>query len=274
MQYDSAEEKVSASIDHSNYSCQNLIILIPVRLASSRLPRKALVDIHGKPKLQRIYEHILQANIAPVYIVAGDQEIVDVASTFTQNIVLTDPELPSGTDRIQAGLNQIDPQGKYPFVMNFQGDAINTNPKVIGELMNTAQKTGADITTAALKISREGAQDPNVVKIAMGLKAQETVARALYFSRSPIPYDRDGLPGAYYHHLGLYLYTRKALQQFVSFPPGILEQREKLEQLRALEHGMSIYVKLFDSIKLFEGAPADIDTPEDLAEILRLPYWK
>lgn len=259
-----------------SYYYNNLVILIPVRMASTRLPGKALVDINGKPKIQRIFEHVSRTALSPTYIVAGDQEIVDRVSKFTDKVVLTDPDLPCGTDRIEAGLQQIDPTGgKYPFVVNFQGDAINVDPMIIKELMEVSLSTKADITTAAMLFKNsEDIANPKVAKVAMGLKPNEKSARALYFSRNVIPHDRDQPRGDFYHHVGVYVFTASALKRFVKFPPGILEQREKLEHLRALENGMTIYVKVIDKLKLYERAPADIDTPEDLEAIRKLREWK
>lgn len=252
----------------------NLIILIPAHLNSQRFPRKAIADIRGKPKIQRIYEHVTAANLAPVYIATGDQELANIVSAFTQNVVLTDSNVFNGTDCIKAGLDLIDPTGqRYQYVMNFQGDAINTDPKVISELMDLSSQTGADITTPALILDPSQVNDPAIVKITLGLRPNETSGRALYFSRNCVPHDRDNIIGPYYHHVGLYLYKAEALNRYVQCEPGILEQREKLEQLRALENGMTIYVKLLEKLKLYENAPPDIDTPEDLEKILSLDAW-
>ena len=131
------------------------------------------------------------------------------------------------------------------------------------------EKTGADMVTVGMKITKpEEINNPNYVKIAMGLRDGENFGRALYFSRSPVPFNRDAVP-AYdfaYWHIGIYVYRAEALKKFVSAPVGVLENIEKLEQLRALENGMSIYAQIVDSIKLIEDAPADINTPEELLE--------
>jgi len=246
-------------------------VLIPTRLKSTRLPNKPLAVINGKPLIQHVYEHAVAVHPAEdVYIASGDQEILDVAKTFGAKCILTDASLPSGTDRIAAALKEIDPTGtKYDIVVNFQGDGINVDPKLNLQLVDLMEKTGADIVTVGIKITKpEEINNPNYVKIAMGLRDNETYGRALYFSRSPVPFNRDNVP-AYdfaYWHIGIYVYRASALKQFVSSPVGVLEIIEKLEQLRALENGMSIYAQIVDSIKLVDAAPADINTPEELQE--------
>jgi len=246
-------------------------VLIPTRLKSTRLPNKPLAMINGKPLIQHVYEHAIAVHpAADVYIASGDAEILEAAQSFHAQCILTDPSLPSGTDRIAAALQQIDPDGtKYDIVVNFQGDGINVDPRLNLQLVDIMERSGADMVTVGIKITDADAiQNPNYVKIAMGLRDGETFGRALYFSRSPVPYNRDGVP-AYdfaYWHIGIYVYRASALQRFVSAPVGVLEQTEKLEQLRALENGMSIYALIVPGIKLIDAAPADINTPEELAE--------
>ncbi len=245
-------------------------VLIPTRLKSTRLPNKPLAVINGKPLIQHVYEHAIAVHPAEdVYIASGDKEIIDVAEKFGAKCVLTDASLPSGTDRISAALQDIDPDGtKYDIIVNFQGDGINVDPKLNLELIDIMEKTGADIVTVGKKITDKAEiENPAYVKIAMGLKPGEDTARALYFSRSAMPYHRDidSVDEAYWH-IGIYVYNAKSLKQFVSLPVGVLENREKLEQLRALENGMTIYAKIVESVKLVEEAPADINTPEELAQ--------
>ena len=184
--------------------------------------------------------------------------------------------MPSGTDRISAALKEIDPDGtKYDIIVNFQGDGINVDPKLDLELIRIMEETGADIVTVGKKITDpKEIHDPAYVKIAMGLKEGENTGRALYFSRNPLPHNRDngGENGFAYWHIGIYVYNAKSLRKFVSLPVGILENTEKLEQLRALENGMTIYAKIVPSIKLIEKAPADINTPEELAEAQKFDF--
>ena len=245
-------------------------VLIPTRLKSTRLPNKPLAMINGKPLLQHVYEHALKVHPKEdIYIAAGDQEIVDLAKNFGAQAVLTDPSLPSGTDRIVAAMKQIDPdETKYDTVVNFQGDGINVDPSLNLRLVELLDETGADWMTVGKKITDPNdIQNPAMVKIAMGLPEGKDYAQALYFSRSPIPFNRDSdaCTQAYWH-IGIYVYRLAALKKFVAAPEGILEKTEKLEQLRALENGMRIYALIVPSVKLIEEAPADINTPEELAE--------
>lgn len=252
-------------------------VMIPTRLKSTRLPNKPLALVNGKTVIQHVYEHALTVHPAEdVYIASGDQEIIDEAKKFGAKCILTDASLPSGTDRISAALTEIDPDGtKYDIIVNFQGDGINVNPKLDLDLIKIMEETGADIVTVGKKITKyEEIHDPAYVKIAMGLKDGEDVGRALYFSRNPLPHNRDkgGEHDFAYWHIGIYVYNAKSLRKFVSLPVGVLEDTEKLEQLRALENGMSIYAKIVPSIKLIEEAPADINTPEELAEAQKYAF--
>ena len=245
-------------------------VIIPTRLNSTRLPNKPLALVNGKTVIQHVYEHAIQVHPKEdVYIAAGDEAIVQEAQKFGAQCVLTPASLPSGTDRIVCALKTIDPDGtKYYTVVNFQGDGINVDPKLNVRLVELLEKTGADWVTVGKKITDpQDIQNPNYVKIAMGLKEGEDYGRALYFSRSPIPFNRDKVPEKdfAYWHIGIYVYRTEALKKFVTCPVGVLENTEKLEQLRALENGMSIYALIVPSIKLIEEAPTDINTPEELA---------
>ena len=247
----------------------NAAVIIPTRLRASRLPNKPLVDVNGKTLIHHVYNNAIAAHSPEdVYIAAGDREIIDEAKRIGARSVLTDPNLPSGTDRIAAALRQIDPRGnKYEIVVNFQGDGINVNPKVNYDLIELIKSTKADITTATQKItSPELISNPAYVKIAVSMREPEKVGRCVYFSRSVIPYDRDanGEAGSAYWHIGLYVYNADSLRRFVNYPVGVLERVEQLEQLRALENGMSIFALLVDDIRLVPEAPADINTEEEL----------
>ena len=246
-------------------------VLIPTRLKSTRLPNKPLAIINGKPLIQHVYEHAVAVHPKEdVYIAAGDKEIIEAAEKFGAKCILTDPSLPSGTDRIAAALKEIDPQGtKYDIAISFQGDGINVDPKLNLILTDILEKTKADIVTVGMKITTdEEMNDPTHVKIAMGLKDNENFGRALYFSRSLVPFNRDNVEKYHfaYWHIGIYVYRATALRKIVSLPVGVLENIEKLEQLRALENGMSIYALIVPSVKLIEEAPADINTPQELAD--------
>lgn len=248
-----------------------IVTMIPVRMASTRLPNKPLLDINGKSLLQRVYENVKKYVPGDVYVAAGDQVIVEACEKFGAKAILTDPKLPSGTDRIAAALKEIDPSGdKYDIVVNFQGDAVNVNPEINNQLIKIVEKSGCDIATVGMVFkTQEEIDSPNNVKIVMGLRNGETEGRCLYFTRVAAPYIRNPEKCSnhdFYHHIGIYVYNAKSLRKIVSLPVGVLEARESLEQLRALENGMIIRAKLVDNLKLNQEAPADIDTLEELEE--------
>ena len=252
-------------------------VIIPTRLNSTRLPNKPLAIVNNKTVIQHVYEHAISVHPKEdVYIAAGDPEILDEAKKFGAQCVLTPAALPSGTDRIVCALDQIDPSGtKNDVIVNFQGDGINVDPKLNLRLVQLLEQTNADWVTVGKKITDPNEiQNPNYVKIALGLNPGQDFGRALYFSRSPIPFNRDNIPekNFAYWHIGIYVYKTEALRRFVSCPVGILEATEKLEQLRALENGMSIYALIVPSIKLIENAPTDINTPEELAEAQKYEF--
>ena len=248
-----------------------IVTMIPVRMASTRLPNKPLLDINGKSLLQRVYENVKKYVPGDVYVAAGDQVIVDECKKFGAQAILTDPKLPSGTDRIAAALKEIDPSGnKYDIVVNFQGDAVNVNPEINNQLIKIVEESGCDIATVGMVFkTQEEIDSPNNVKIVMGLRDGETEGRCLYFTRAAAPFIRNSEKCSnhdFYHHIGIYVYNAKSLQKIVSLPVGVLEARESLEQLRALENGMVIRAKLVNNLKLNQEAPADIDTLEELEE--------
>lgn len=256
-----------------------VITMMPVRLAATRLPNKPLLNINGKTLVQRVYENVEKAlgGKSDIAIAAGDQAIVDECNKFGATAILTDPALPSGTDRIAAALKVLDPKGeKYDIVVDFQGDNLNVDPAVCLPLVEMVQKTDCDIATCGMIIKNEDDKNnPNVVKIVMGLKEGEKEARCLYFTRATAPYTRnpEKCPNQdLYHHIGIYVFKASSLQKMVSLPTGVLEKREALEQLRALENGMTIRARLVEDIRLVKQAPADINTKEDLEA--SLPWIK
>lgn len=232
------------------------IIIIPARLAATRLPNKPILPIDGTPMIIHVWRKAIEADIGRVVVACGDQEIVDVVESYGGEAVLTPADLPSGSDRIYAALTMLDPDKKYDCVMNVQGDVPTVNPQDLIYLHQCHQRAGYPITTLAAQMpSEEGKEKPGYVKIALTLDPlQIGMARAHYFSRGPIPYGLD----KWYHHIGVYAYQRQALAQFVGLPPSSLEQEEKLEQLRALEAGIPIGIGLVDSV------PIGVDTAEDL----------
>jgi 3-deoxy-manno-octulosonate cytidylyltransferase (CMP-KDO synthetase) len=234
------------------------IVLIPSRLASVRLPDKPLADIGGQPMIERVWRRALDAAIGPVVVAAADPPIVAAIEKAGGRAVLTDPAHQSGSDRIFEALGRIDPGGRHDAVVNVQGDLPTIDPMLIRRVLQPLADPQVDIATLGVEIVREQERlDPNVVKVvaAFDPAAGKLVARALYFSRATVPYNL----GPHYHHIGIYAYRRHALERFVKLPPSILERREKLEQLRALEAGMRIDVALVDTI------PLGVDTPAELA---------
>jgi len=234
----------------------NPIIIIPARLASTRLPGKPLADIHGKPMIVHMLEHGLAADIGPVGVACGDQEIVDAVRAAGGRAVLTDPALPSGSDRVHAALATLDPDGRHDVVVNLQGDFPTLDPAALRLVVRPLDDPGIDIGTLVVPIdSDEEAHTASFVKAACAFDGDALIAPALYFSRQPIPWG----DGPRWHHVGIYAYRRPALDRFVSLPPSPLERRESLEQLRALEAGMRI------ACARMAHGPFGVDTPEDLA---------
>lgn len=248
-----------------------IVTMIPTRMASTRLPNKPLIDINGKTLIQRVYENVKKTVPGDIIVAAGDQVIVDDCKKFGAKAVLTDPALPSGTDRIAAALKEIDPEGsKYDIVVNFQGDGLNVDPAVNNELIEMIERTDCDIATCGrIFANKDEAENPTNVKIVMGLRDGETEGRCLYFTRAVAPYTRNPEKCKnqdLYHHIGIYVYKASSLKKFVELPVGVLENRESLEQLRALENGMTIRAKVISKMVLDERAPADINTEEELTE--------
>lgn len=236
---------------------KKILTIIPVRLASTRLPNKPLADICGKTMIQRVYEQALAADLGDVIIACDGAEIANEAKKFGAKFVITDPNLPSGTDRIYAGFKSFG--GDFDVIINLQGDLPNIDPRVIRAAAEAALRDDCDIATVASKIkNREEISNPNVVKIAMTENG-----RALYFSRCAIPYSKEN-SGDYFHHIGIYAYKKTALEKFVNLAPSSLERRESLEQLRALENDMRIFVKIV------EAHPLSVDTKEDLEIVTKL----
>lgn len=234
----------------------NPIILIPARMAATRLPGKPLADIGGTPMIVRVMRQAQAADIGPVAVAAGDPEIVAAIEAAGGRAVLTDPDLPSGSDRILAALAHLDPAGRHDVVINLQGDMPFVSPSVLldcGALLAT--HASCDIATV---VAPEGSPDdrsnPDVVKAVLAMDSDGRSGRALYFTRSTLYGD-----GPVWRHIGIYGYRRGALQRFNAARPSPLERREKLEQLRAMELGLSIWAAVA------ETAPISVDNPADLA---------
>jgi 3-deoxy-manno-octulosonate cytidylyltransferase (CMP-KDO synthetase) len=233
----------------------NPIIVIPSRLASTRLPNKPLADIHGRAMILHVLDRAWEADIGPVAVACADAEIAAVVRDAGGVAVLTDPSLPSGSDRVHAALALLDPQGQHDVVINLQGDLPTMPPGQLRAVLSPLSDPGFDIATLVAPILTETeAQAPSVVKAACAFERGRAVSAALYFSRAPIPAG----DGPRWHHIGVYAYRRAALARYVSLPASPLEKRENLEQLRALEDGMRI------ACARVEFAPFGVDTEADL----------
>ena len=231
------------------------IVVIPSRMASTRLPGKPLAKIAGKAMILHVLDRGLEADIGPVAVACADPEIFEAVRAAGGIAVLTDPSLPSGSDRVHAALTALDPQGRHDVVVNLQGDLPTMPPQQLRAVITPLSDPAIDIATLVAPIETpEEAAAPSVVKAACAFDRGRAVSPALYFSRAPIPSGE----GPLWHHIGIYAYRRAALARFVSLPESPLERREKLEQLRALEAGMRIACARVDH------APFGVDTPSDL----------
>lgn len=233
----------------------NPIVLIPARMASTRLPGKPLADIGGVPMIVRVWRQAVAAGVGPVVVAAAEREIAEAVEAAGGRAVLTAPDLPSGSDRIFAALEALDAKAQHDVVINLQGDLPALDPEAVRAVAAALAETGADIATLAAEIDNDADRDnPNVVKPVVAWEADGRRGRALYFTRARAPHG----DGALFHHIGIYAFRRAALARFVALAPSPLEKREKLEQLRALEAGMSIAVARVDEV------PLSVDTQEDL----------
>ena len=234
----------------------NPIVLIPARMASTRFPGKPLAEIAGEPMIVHVWRRAVEADAGPVLVAAAEPDIVAAVGAVGGRAVLTDPDLPSGSDRIHQALERADAARTHDAVINVQGDLPSIEPAAIQAALGTLATDGVDIGTIAAEITREAERtDPNVVKAVVAFAEGARTGRALYFTRATAPAG----DGPLLHHIGLYAYRRDALDRFVALPPGTLEKREGLEQLRALEAGMRIDVALVDTVPLGVDTPADLE---------------
>ena len=231
------------------------ILVIPARMAATRLPGKPLADIHGRPMIAHVLDRAREAGIGPVAVAAGEPEIIAAARAAGAEAVLVAEDVPSGTDRVQRAMATLDPDGRYDVVVNLQGDFPTIAPETLRAVLEPLADPAVDIGTLVCPIANEEeANTASFVKCACAFTGDSRVAPALYFSRLPIPWGE----GPRWHHIGVYAYRRAALDRFVSLPASPLEMREKLEQLRALEAGMRI------SAARVDHGPFGVDTPHDL----------
>jgi 3-deoxy-manno-octulosonate cytidylyltransferase (CMP-KDO synthetase) len=230
------------------------LVLIPARMAATRLPGKPLLDIAGLPMIVHVLRRAEAARIGRVAVATDTPEIAAAVTSHGGEAVMTRADHPSGSDRIYEALGKLDPGGETEIVVNLQGDFPTIRPDNIRSVLGPLADPAVDIATLAAQIhTEEEDTNPNVVKV-VGSPISEHRLRALYFTRATAPWGE----GPRYHHIGLYAYRRAALQRFVGLAPSALERREKLEQLRAIEAGMRIDVTLVDTV------PRGVDTPADL----------
>ncbi|WP_374573661.1 3-deoxy-manno-octulosonate cytidylyltransferase [Phenylobacterium sp.] len=242
------------------------IILIPARMAATRLPGKPLADIEGVPMIVRVLRQAEAAGVGPVAVAAGDSQIVEAVQAFGGRAVLTDPDLPSGSDRILAALEVLDPEGRHDVVVNLQGDMPFVAPSILRAAVDLlAAHPDCDIATVVeAEASPAVRTNPDMVKAVLAMQPDGRSGRALYFTRSVLYGDAP-----VWHHHGVYAYRRDALVRFTAAPPSSLEMREKLEQLRALEMGMTIWAAVIDEPPISVDNPADLERARAYARGLK-----
>ncbi|KKN87133.1 hypothetical protein LCGC14_0261640 [marine sediment metagenome] len=231
-----------------------ILVLIPARLGSTRLRKKALADIAGRPMVVRVAERAEAAGIGRVVVATDAEEIRAAVAAAGHEAVMTSPDHPSGSDRIFEALTRLDPDGAIETVVNVQGDLPTIEPEAIRQVLAPFEDPRCDVATLCVAIRDEAEKtNPNVVKL-VGSPIGPSRLKALYFTRATAPWGE----GPLYHHVGLYAYRRAGLERFVRLPPSTLEIRERLEQLRALEDGMRIDAEIVDTV------PLGVDGPDDL----------
>ena len=230
------------------------IVLVPARMGATRLPGKPMADIHGEPMIVHVWRRAVEAGIGPVLVATDAPDIAEAIEKAGGKAILTGSDHPSGTDRIAEALERHDPQGKYDLVVNVQGDLPTIDPTSVHAAIIPFEDAAVDMSTICAVITREEEKTaPSVVKL-IGSEIGPRRLRCLYFTRATAPTG----PGPLLHHIGLYGYRRETLRRLVTLPPSALEQRERLEQLRALEAGMRIDAMIVDTV------PLGVDTLDDL----------
>jgi 3-deoxy-manno-octulosonate cytidylyltransferase (CMP-KDO synthetase) len=243
---------------------KNPIVLIPARLAATRLPGKPLIDIAGEPMIVHVWRRAIEADIGPVVVATPDQGIIDAIHAVGGRAQLTGFEHQSGSDRIAEALIRLDPDGLHDAVINVQGDLPVLAPETIRAPFRLLADPSVDIATPVAIAANDERDNPNVVKAVFEPIGDDngvpTSGKALYFTRASAP---SG-DGPLYHHIGLYAYRRAALTAFVAAPQSLLEKRERLEQLRALALGMTVHVAIVDTVPLGVDTQADLDRARGL----------
>ena len=237
------------------------LIVIPARLAATRLPKKPLAEIAGEPMIVHVWRRAMEADCGPVLVATDADEVLDAVSKAGGEAVMTRANHASGSDRIHEALQQFDSDRRIDTIVNLQGDLPTLDPRLVRACVGALEEGGADIGTIAAEIMREEERsNPNVVKVVGSPLPRGGVLNALYFTRATAPHGE----GPLYHHIGIYAYRRAALERFVRLPPSPLETREKLEQLRALEAGFRIHVGLVDTVPLGVDTPADLERAREI----------
>ncbi|NSX89210.1 3-deoxy-manno-octulosonate cytidylyltransferase [Agrobacterium tumefaciens] len=243
-----------------NRDFEKAVVLIPARMASTRLPGKPLADIGGKPMIVQVALRAREAGAERIVVAVDDEQVFSAVQNAGFEVMMTRNDHQSGSDRIFEALQKADPYGNAEYIINVQGDLPTIEAETIRASLRPLENAAVDIATLTVEIiDEEEKTNPNVVKI-VGSPLSETRLRALYFTRATAPYG----DGPLYHHIGLYAYRRAALETFVSLPPSPLEMRERLEQLRALEAGMRIDAEIVRSV------PLGVDTPHDLEKARKI----
>jgi 3-deoxy-manno-octulosonate cytidylyltransferase (CMP-KDO synthetase) len=235
---------------------EKTVVVIPARMASARLPGKPLADIHGLPMIVHVWKRAIEANIGKVLVAAAENEIADVIRSHGGDAIVTDPSLPSGSDRIAQALKLRDIREKFEYVVNLQGDLPTIDPLAVQRCLAGLTNDSVDIATIAARIETDAdVANPNIVKAIAPLGADREVAYARDFVRSVGPEHE----APFWHHIGVYAYRRPALERFVALPVSTREALRKLEQMRALDNDMRIAVVKVDTVPLGVDAPADLE---------------
>ena len=234
---------------------ENTILMIPARMASTRLPGKPLADIAGLPMIVQVVRRAEESGLGRAIVATDSKEVADVVEKHGGEAVMTRDDHESGSDRIWEALEKIDRQGNVETIVNVQGDLPTIDRESIRASVAPLTDAAVDFATLATEIVHDDERtNPNVVKL-VGTFVTERILRALYFTRATAPWG----DGPLYHHIGLYAWRRDALERFVKLPASTLEKREKLEQLRGLEAGMRCDAALVDTVPLGVDTPADLE---------------
>lgn len=244
----------------NNRNFEKAVVLIPARMASTRLPGKPLADIGGHPMIVQVAMRAREAGAQRIVVAVDDERVFEAVKNAGFDVTMTRDDHQSGSDRIFEALKKADPDGNAEFIINVQGDLPTIEPETIRASLRPMENASTDIATLTVEITDEDEKtNPSIVKI-VGSPISPSRLRALYFTRATAPYGQ----GPLYHHIGLYTYRRAALEKFVSLKPSTLELRESLEQLRALEAGMRIDAEIVNSVPLGVDTQAQLDKAREI----------